>query len=331
MLPFGLADIGLTRPKVRRPIFWIAVVLLVASPMLRASEREDYEQAWQFFQQGRYTEAIGGFKSYLAKHPQGRYAVEARFTLARIEPSGHNAFIHYQFIVDNYPRHPLAAQASYAIAQYHQNMGTYREAKACYFSTYSKYGQTPAGSESLYRLTLLSIHFDSLEAAEAYARAFADQYPGNPRYPAMVAALAEAYRTKGDTAKARAGWRLLLASYPTAYEAGLARERLLAAEEDGLEPDTSGPEIPELVPPRPAQAGRFFLQVGAYREASVLKRWINRLSSRGYSAVVDSSDYALSGLYRLRLGPYRTRYEAEEASRKLKTAEGLETMVVEVR
>lgn len=310
---------------------WIMAILLLGPLNLWASEREDYEQAWQFFQQGRYTEAIGGFKSYLAKHPQGRYAVEARFTLARIEPSGHNAFVHYQFIVDNYPQHPLAAQASYAIAQYHQNMGTFREAKACYFSTYSKYGQTPAGSESLYRLTLLSLQADSLEAAEAYARAFSDQYSGNPRYPAIVAAMSEAYQAKGDTAKARAGWRLLLASYPTAYEAGLARERLLAAEEDSEEPGTSEPEIPELVPPRPAQAGKYFLQIGAYRDASVLKRWISRLSSRGYAAVVDSSDYALSGLYRLRLGPYRTRYEAEEASRKLKTAEGLETMVVEVR
>jgi len=56
-----------------------------------ASERGDYDQAWQFFQQGRYTEAIGGFKSYLSKYPKGSLAAEARFTLARIEPSGNNA------------------------------------------------------------------------------------------------------------------------------------------------------------------------------------------------------------------------------------------------
>ncbi len=301
-----------------------------------ASERGDYDQAWQFFQQGRYTEAIGGFKSYLSKYPKGSLAAEARFTLARIEPSGNNAFVHYQFILDNHPGHPLASQASYATAQYYQNIGAMAEAKARYLSTYSRFGQTAAGSESLYRLALLSVQADSLDAAEAYAKTFSEQYPANPRNPAIAAALADRYRSRGDTARSGAGWRAILASYPTSFEAGSARERLLASVDDDLpEPGPGGPggqvPVPELRPAAPDRTGRFFLQVGAYGDRSVLDRWTTRLSGRGYQTVIDSSDLKTRGIWRLRLGPYRTRDESAEAAKKLKAGEGLEGMIVEVR
>ncbi len=301
-----------------------------------ASERADYDQAWQFFQQGRYTEAIGAFKAYLSKYPKGSLAAEARFTLARIEPSGNNAFVHYQFILDNYPGHPLASQASYATAQYYQNIGAMAEAKARYLATYSRFGQTTAGSESLYRLALLSIQADSLDAAEAYARAFAEQYPANPRNPAIAAALADRSQAMGDTARSRTGWRSILAAYPTSYEAGTARERLLAsidAEEPG--PDTAGGDVPvpvpELKPSTPDPGGRFFVQVGAYSDRTVLDRWTARLSGRGYQTLVDSTETRTRGIWKLRLGPHRTRDEAAATARKLKAGEGLEGIIVEVR
>ncbi len=298
-----------------------------------ASERNYYDQAWQFFQQGRYTEAIGAFKTYLSRYPKGSLACEARFTLARIEPSGNNAFVHYQFIVDNHSGHPLASQASYATAQYYQNIGAMAEAKVRYLATYSRFGQTAAGSESLYRLALLAIQADSLEAAEAYACTYSEQYPGNQRHPAIVAALAEAYRARGDTARARAGWRSLLAAYPTSFEAGTARERLLASiDEDEASDSVSAPGlVPELKTEPPHPQPSFFLQIGAYSERNMLDRWKARLSGRGYPTVIDSSEIKTKGIWRLRLGPYRSREEASLASGKLKTAEGLQGIIVEVR
>lgn len=300
-----------------------------------ASERSDYDQAWQFFQQGRYTEAIGGFKAFLFKYPKGSLAAEARFTLARIEPSGNNAFVHYQFILDNHPGHPLASQASYATAQYYQNIGVMSEAKARYLATYSRYGQTAAGSESLFRLAMLAVQADSLEAAEAYARAFSEQYPANPRQPSLAAALAEAYQARGDYGRARAEWQSILSSHPTSYEAGVARERLLALLDEGEENDTASvataAPVPELKPAASAPGRRFFLQVGAYSDHSVLGRWAARLSERGYSTVIDSSESVSRGIWKLRLGPYLSRDEVKAEARKLKSAEGLEGIIVEVR
>lgn len=306
-----------------------------AAGVASASERSDYEQAWQFFQQGRYTEAISGFKAFLSKYPKGSLAVEARFTLARIEPSGNNAFVHYQHILDNHPTHPLASQASYATAQYYQNIGATAEAKARYRATYSRYGKTSAGSESLYRLTLLSLQTDSLEAAEAYAQAFYTQYPGNPRQPAISLALADRYQSLGDTGRARATWRALLTSHPTSYEAGLARERLLASlEGEGAVPDSAAPPvsvpIPALRPASPDRSG-YLLQVGAYRDRSVLDRWSKGLAAKGYRVVIDSSEIKTRGIWKLRLGPYRNREEAAAAARKLKATEELEAIIIEVR
>lgn len=312
----------------------LAFIFLSLSPAL-ASERSDYDQAWQFFQQGRYAEAIGAFKSYLVKYPKGGLAAEARFTLARIEPSGNNAFVHYQFILDNHPGHPLASQASYATAQYYQNIGAMSEAKARYLATYSRYGQTAAGSESLFRLAMLAVQADSLESAEAYAKAFSEQYPANPRQPSLAAALADAFQARGDSARARAGWQAILSSHPTSFEAGVARERLLdLLDTDDEQADSAAVTavpVPELKPAASAPGRRFFLQVGAYSDRSILGRWLARLSGRGFATVVDSSEAATRGIWKLRLGPYPGRDEASDAARKLKSAEGLEGIIVEVR
>lgn len=331
------SEMGIRAGATRYPVWLGAVVIItISSSQAPASERSDYDQAWQFFQQGRYTEAISGFKAFLAKYPKGSLAPEARFTLARIEPSGNNAFIHYQFILDNYPNHPLASQASYATAQYYQNIGSLSEAKARYLATYSRYNQTAAGSESLYRLAMLAVQAESLESAEAYAKAFSEQYPTNPRLPAVAAALADAYQARGDTARARAGWGTILTSNPTSYEAGIARERLLALmESQGEESDSSQTmataPVPELRPSASAPAKRFYLQVGAYSDRSVLGRWVSRLSGRGYVTMIDSSEAIAKGIWKLRLGPYADRDEASSMARKLKSAEGLESIIVEVR
>lgn len=313
----------------------LAFIFLSLTPAL-ATERSDYDMAWQFFQQGRYAEAIGAFKSYLAKYPKGSLAAEARFTLARIEPSGNNAFVHYQFILDNHPNHSLASQASYATAQYYQNIGAISEAKARYLATYSRYGQTAAGSESLFRLAMMAVQADSLESAEAYARAFSEQYPTNPRLPSLAAALADAFQARGDSARARAGWQAILSSHPTSFEAGVARERLLALlDEEAGQADTAAvptaAPVPELKPTTSLPGRRFFLQVGAYSDRSVLARWSSRLSGRGYATMVDSSEAKSRGIWKLRLGPYSGREEAKAAARNLKAAEGLEGIIVEVR
>jgi len=310
-----------------QPAFPLLVLMagLLAAPAL-GDETQEYNEAWQFFQQGRYAEAIGGFKKYIAKHPSGKLLPEAHFTLARIEPSGNNAFVHYQFILDNYPAHPLASQASYATAQYYQNVGAMAEAKARYLLTYSRYGQTAAGSESLYRLALLAVQADSLEPATAYARTFSEQYPANVRGSGIQAALAERCLVRGDTAQARDHWRTVLERHPTSFEAGAARERLVETLPEAPA-DTAEADTVAAVPAPPGK--QYYIQIGAYKDRRVLDDWLIRMRAKDYSLKVDSSAVGTKKLYRLRVGPFRTRPEAAEAGQRLKTREGVQGMVVE--
>ncbi|HTY07739.1 MAG TPA: SPOR domain-containing protein [Candidatus Edwardsbacteria bacterium] len=304
-------------------------MIVAISPLTlhAASEEQEYNEAWAQFQSGNTAEALRAFTRYIAKHPRGKFLPEAHFTLARIEPSGNNAFIHYQFIVDNFPGHELASQSSYATAQYYQSLGAQAEAKARYLSTYSRYPGTAAGSESLYRLALVSVAAESLDAAAHYAQAFRDNYPGNPRCPSLLAALADFWQAKGDTGQADPYWREIIASYPGANEAGNAREQLLANSDSDETADSAATTAPAPRAGRPAKG--YYIQIGAYTNYGTLTEWVAHLSKRGYACLIDSAGGPPRKVYRLQVGPYDDRASVQEAARRLKAKERVDGIIVQ--
>ena len=76
----------------------------------------------------------------------------------------------------------------------------------------------------------------------------------------------------------------------------------------------------------PARATEYSVQVGAVRSAAAANDLMRRLSQYGFQArVVRDPD----GLLRIRVGPYKTRAEAQRASGRLKTRLGGSPFVVE--
>jgi tetratricopeptide (TPR) repeat protein len=329
--------------------FLVALLLLSlgASSARALTEEEEYNIAWQYCQTGKYPQAIEAFQKFLKRYPRGKLLAEAHFTLARIENSGTNSFSHYQFIIDNYPAHALAAQAAFATAQYCQNAGAYPEAKARYLFTYSRYGQTPPGSESLYRLALMAVSGESLDQASSYAQAFVQQYPQNYRGAAIFSSLADYWRLKGDTAQANPCWRQILVLYPGSYEAGEAREQLLSDIEDAA--DSSADSLPRALPvpasdkpavkpppaavvrpkPGPEGGGKYYLQIGVYHDKGVLADWKKRLEKQDHPCRVDSAGGKKDRSYRLFTGPYPDRAAAEKIAQKLLAADRLKTIIVQ--
>ena len=326
-------------------VFLLALFLLLLGTSLlwAMTEEEEYNIAWQYCQTGKYTQAVEAYQKFLKQHPRGKLLAEAHFTLARIENSGTNAFAHYQFILDNYPAHALAAQAAFATAQYCQNAGAFPEAKTRYLFTYSRYGQTPPGSESLYRLALMALAADSLTQAASYAQAFVQQYPQNFRGAAIARSLADGWRLKSDSAQANYYWRQILELYPESYEAGEAREQLLSDIEDGPEvqedslpspktviPAAKAPPVKTIAPqPKPSAGQRYYLQIGVYRERAVMADWKKRLEKQDHQCRVDSSGSKNSRSYRLFAGPYGGKEAARKASQKLLSAYGIKTILVQ--
>lgn len=330
----------------------IAAIMLNSSFCFGISEEKEYEAAWQLCQAGKYPEATEAFKKYLSRHPRGKFIPEARFTLARIETSGNNAFGHYQFILDNYPAHSLASQASYATAQYLQNVGSVLQARERYLYTYSRYGSTPAGRESLSKLALMALGNDSLSKAEAYVNAYLDQYSKAPGGAALLNALAGYWQKKGDIARAKEYWKRIMDLFPGTPESGNAREYLIAAltqeNQDGSQdnesisetgPDNNPPGQVEMIQPQttdqppapeePALLSFYYLQIGAYNNKAIMDGWAKKVRAEGFDTVVEEVREGKNTIYKLQAGPYENSSQLKKAQQSLKDKFGLKTMVVE--
>jgi len=336
-------------PAARLAGLLIVAILLKASVSFALSEEKEYEAAWQLCQAGKYPEAAEAYKKYLSRHPKGKFIPEARFTLARIETSGNNAFGHYQFILDNYPAHPLASQAAYATAQYLQNVGSAAQAKERYLFTYSRYGNTPAGKESLSKLALIALSGDSVSKAEAYINAYIEQYPSAPGGAPLLYSLAVYWQKKNDPARAKEYWQKIMDSFPGSPESGLARENLIAtlsqegqnenseiippepegeAASDAQQTTTTAPEIKPQIPDQETMKF-YYLQIGAYGNKSVMAGWAQKVAAGGFDTVVEEVKSGNDMVYKLQVGPYSTTAELKTAQQTLKDKFGLKTMVVE--
>jgi cell division protein FtsN len=77
--------------------------------------------------------------------------------------------------------------------------------------------------------------------------------------------------------------------------------------------------------PAPAVSDGWFLQVGAFRSRENADRQVQQLVAKGYAASVASG--AAGGLYRVRVGPFAARDEAERNAARLSSQEGIKSSV----
>ena len=95
-------------------------------------------------------------------------------------------------------------------------------------------------------------------------------------------------------------------------------------------PAPASPPPPATAPvaapkPAPVVADGWFLQVGAFRSRENADRQVQQLIAKGYAASVASG--AAGGLYRVRVGPFAARDEAERNAAKLISQEGIKSSV----
>jgi cell division protein FtsN len=95
-------------------------------------------------------------------------------------------------------------------------------------------------------------------------------------------------------------------------------------------PPPVGKKITE--PPKAAavQTGDFVLQLGAYREEGTAQTVIQGLSGQGYQAQVMAKDLPAKGgkWYRVRIGPFKNREEAEKMAKRLEH-DGFQSIIVD--
>jgi cell division septation protein DedD len=97
--------------------------------------------------------------------------------------------------------------------------------------------------------------------------------------------------------------------------------------------DRSGEEVTPpgarraATPARPPTAP-FWVQVASVRSEREARAESRRLSSRGYHATVEAVSGPKGNLYRVRVGPYRTREEASRAAERVSRHEKVKAWIV---
>lgn len=80
---------------------------------------------------------------------------------------------------------------------------------------------------------------------------------------------------------------------------------------------------PKVAPPVAPVANGWFVQVNAFRSRENAERQVATLKGKGYAALVSES----GGLYRVRIGPFGQRDEANTTSQRLRREEGMPSSV----
>ena len=88
-----------------------------------------------------------------------------------------------------------------------------------------------------------------------------------------------------------------------------------------------GPPVPTKPAVDPSRAGKFTIQVGAFKDKASAETVAGRLKGKGYQAYVLPSD-AADGLFNVRVGNFAARPDAEKVSSKLKDAEKFKPFIV---
>jgi len=99
---------------------------------------------------------------------------------------------------------------------------------------------------------------------------------------------------------------------------------------DGGPPAGSATAAPGPTPERaPAAGGAYVVQAFATRDAAAARRVRDRLAARGFPATLSGDRAAPRPVYRVRVGRYRTRAEAEAAARVLRQKHHLSPWILQ--
>ena len=90
------------------------------------------------------------------------------------------------------------------------------------------------------------------------------------------------------------------------------------------------PDPPSVsaAPPQKNSAGDFSIQVGAFTNGTQAESLKQRLADKGYASFVQPPDGSKNSRWRVRVGPFSDRAEAEQTGAKLKKNEKLPTWIV---
>lgn len=272
------------------------------------------------FRAGRFDEARAGFVTRLAERPDDP---EALYYLGRLTPEGAKSQAYFERLLKAYPDHDLADDALLELAEvaYAGPSGRYIHARTLYRQLLTAYPDSPLTPRALYRIGTTFLVTRQPDSAVVAFRTILDRFPESAMIAYARLGIVEADVQKGHTEEALKGAEALLASDPGPLREDILRQVSSLRKALGRSDRYDGRARPS------AEAPRFWVRVGAFRNVDNLRRLSARLNKAGFQT--EEARTGTDGLHFLFAGPYSDGETADRARRRIETQEGITCKVVE--
>jgi len=206
-------------------------------------------------------------------------------------------------------------------------LGRFSDARSSFGTLLSKYPRSRRAFDA--RIGIGDAHFlegNAAEAVTAYNAALRD-YPGARNIPAVYYKLGNCYQRLGSPDKAAFYFDKSNKLAPLSFESKMApvsgrpavilQEPVRAQERSNIVPLRSEVSREKSEPLR-AEEGGFSIQVGAFKNSGNAERLAQLLSRKGFDARVEKGSVDGSDFYKVQVGRYASRAEADQAASRLK-------------
>ena len=326
-------------------------VLVVETPLCAADNLADAQAA---FKSGDYERARKLADDYLDKNRKGAGARQARLLLADLEEKLEKAIDAYRALVDE-KKDAVAESAQKGIAERFYLVSRYSEARENYGRFLILFPGSAMKEEVLFWYATCHVLLGETEKGMELFERLIKEHPGGKRVSWAELALAECllkleraaeaekrlkgmlgsaaerqfgnlihfhlgecYQKLGKHVEASKSYRKVVQDFPGSFEVDEAKRRL----------ELMRVEHPGLV----GESVSFSVQVGAFSSRANAAGLADKLKAKGFPAhtISEKTRGGTAILYRVRVGKYKTRAEAESQARMLESKEKLPGLVVEV-
>ena len=306
----------------------------------------ELEKGLNLYDSGQFEEARVFFETYLETHPDHP---EALYYLGTLEMDGAKSQKYFRTLWINHPIHPFAADALFAICQYHYAKGYYITAGKMFQDLVKNYPESDVADDATYWSALCHLVAQHPDSALFMWQTFLKDYPKSNMYDWAVLGVGDAlfaltkyddacreyrkivdspfgedlkctalyrlgncYERLGDSASAQKCYDTIVEQFPHCYE------RILIKGHVRNEHD-SGRRVSET----------YSLQIGAFVHKENAIKLQNVLSGKGYEVTI-TSKYKDDGtlLHAVHVGSYSTKEQAQSVAERLEREEGFQPHIV---
>ncbi len=325
-------------------------VFMVGTPLIAA----DFGKAEAAYKKGDYQAARKLSQAYLDKNPKGESARQARLYLADLQQELAAAVDAYRRLIDEKAADTVARSAQKAIAERFYLVSRYSEARENYARFLELYPADKQAGEVRFWLATCYVLLNDIDKgmklfeevaassdkvrktwaklaiaecliklgrpseAETLLKKMAGTVAAEDLGNLIYFHLGECYEKQKKVEQAAGAYRRVVRDYPSSFEMEEAKRRL---------------ELLRLENPRAVGESLIYaVQVGAFSREDNALALAEKLKTKGYPAYAVAEKVRAGGvtLYRVRVGKYKARAEAESQARLLNARENMPGMVVEV-